>query len=233
MFFGTKISKNYAIDFQFFEKFRSISDGIDFFGFKLGIDWYKSDHNPKFNIFFCLFNFLIFDFMIYNVNHVEDSEDSGIYSERDVYLELVGEFHDTFEHPVLSKPQIPDEKRCELRVSLLQEELNELKQAISDKNIVSVADAFADIQYVLSGAILEFGLGDKFRELFEEVHNSNMSKVCYTKEEALDTISYYETSGTEAYYKEKDGKFLVYRKSDDKTLKSINYSKADLKSILT
>lgn len=152
-------------------------------------------------------------------------------NERD-YLDKVSEFHDLFGHPVLVVPEIPDVKRCELRVSLLQEELNELKEAIEKKDIVAAADAFADLQYVLSGAILEFGLWEKFNALFAEVHRSNMSKACATKEEAVETVFTYGGEGVESYYEEVDGKFLVYRTSDKKTLKSIKYSPADLKSIL-
>ena len=84
-------------------------------------------------------------------------------------LNSVAEFHRTFQHPILDNPQIPHKDRCKLRVALLQEELNELKDAIADNDIVEVADALADIQYVLSGAILEFGLGNKFQALFDEV----------------------------------------------------------------
>lgn len=147
-------------------------------------------------------------------------------------LDKVSEFHSTFDHPILLTPQIPDAKRCELRVSLLQEELNELKEAIDKRDIVAAADAFADLQYVLSGAILEFGLWEKFNALFAEVHRSNMSKACVTKEEAEETVFTYGGEGVESYYEEKNGLFFVYRKSDDKTLKSIKYSKADLKSII-
>ncbi|HRW99032.1 MAG TPA: nucleoside triphosphate pyrophosphohydrolase family protein, partial [Cyclobacteriaceae bacterium] len=99
-------------------------------------------------------------------------------------LQLVADFHRTFRHPILSKPGIPDETRCKLRVALIAEELKELEVAILEKDIVEVADALCDIQYVLSGAILEFGLGDKFKALFEEVQRSNMSKACATEEEA-------------------------------------------------
>lgn len=145
-------------------------------------------------------------------------------------LTSVAEFHKTFQHPILPSPQIPSEARCKLRVSLIQEELNELSEAIENKDIVEVADALCDIQYVLAGAILEFGLQEKFAQLFEEVQRSNMSKACKTQEEAEATMKYYlEKDGTESYYKEVDGLFLVYRKSDDKTLKSINYSPANLK----
>jgi predicted HAD superfamily Cof-like phosphohydrolase len=148
-------------------------------------------------------------------------------------LNQVADFHRTFNAPILDTPQIPSEQRCELRVNLLQEELNELSQAIKDNDLVEIADALADLQYVLSGAVLEFGLGDKFVELFNEVQRSNMSKACNTQQEALMTLSHYkQKDGTEGYYKEINGKWLVYRASDDKVLKSINYSPANLKDIL-
>lgn len=148
-------------------------------------------------------------------------------------LSSVAEFHKTFQHPILESPQIPSEARCKLRVSLIAEELKELEEAIEKKDIVEIADALCDIQYVLSGAVLEFGLGEKFNALFEEVQRSNMSKACKTKEEAEATIKYYkETKGVDSYYKEVDGLFLVFREGDNKTLKSINYSPANLKSIL-
>jgi len=148
-------------------------------------------------------------------------------------LNSVAEFHKTFKHPILSSPQIPSADRCKLRVSLIAEELKELEDAIADNDLVEVADALADIQYVLSGAILEFGLGDKFKTLFDEVQRSNMSKTCKTMEEAEATRAHYEQKdGTESYIEASDGHFLVYRKGDNKTLKSVNYSPADLKSIL-
>ena len=149
-------------------------------------------------------------------------------------LNSVSEFHHTFKHPVEPAPLIPSDERCKLRVALLQEELKELEVAIADKDIVEVADALCDIQYVLSGAILEFGLGEKFKDLFDEVQRSNMSKACDSMQEAEQTMTFYkEKDGTDCYVKESDGKFLVYRKSDNKTMKSVNYSPADLKSILS
>ena len=145
----------------------------------------------------------------------------------------VAKFHKTFDAPVLEKPQIPSEERCNFRVNFLQEELDELKKAIEEKDMVEIADALCDLQYVLSGAVLEFGLGDKFKELFEEVQRSNMSKACESLQEAADTISHYkQKDSTEGTYKELNGKWVVYRKGDNKILKSINYSPADLKKIL-
>jgi len=149
------------------------------------------------------------------------------------YLQSVSEFHKTFGAPILETPQIPSKERCELRVSLLQEELNELKEAIEKGDVVEVADALADLQYVLSGAVLEFGLGDKFDTLFDEVQRSNMSKACNSHQEAIETLLHYKKKdGTEGIYKEEEGKWLVYRKEDNKVLKSVNYSPANLVDII-
>ncbi|MEZ0486368.1 hypothetical protein [Fibrella aquatica] len=147
-------------------------------------------------------------------------------------LNAVAEFHRTFHAPVLDSPQIPSDARCGLRISLLAEELDELRQAIADENIVEIADALCDLQYVLSGAVLEFGLGDKFNALFNEVQRSNMSKACLTIEEAEATVAQYTAKGFPCHYKESEGKYLVFRDADHKTLKSVNYSPADLATIL-
>ncbi len=148
-------------------------------------------------------------------------------------LNQVAEFHKTFQHPIIERPAIPDKKRCALRVALIREELGELEAAIANNDIVEIADALCDIQYVLSGAVLEFGLGEKFRDLFDEVQRSNMSKSCTTEEEAEATVKFYqEKRGVACYYRKVDGHYLVYRTDDNKTLKSINYSPANLKRIL-
>jgi predicted HAD superfamily Cof-like phosphohydrolase len=148
-------------------------------------------------------------------------------------LNQVAEFHRTFKHPIVEKPGIPNENRCKLRVALIAEELKELEVAILNKDITEVADALCDIQYVLSGAILEFGLGDKFKALFDEVQRSNMSKACRSEEEAIRTVQFYkDKDGTECYYKQEGDKWLVYRKTDNKTIKSVGYSPVDLEKIL-
>lgn len=148
-------------------------------------------------------------------------------------LNDVAQFHRTFGAPILDQPSIPSSDRCDLRVALIQEELNELKEAIADNDMVEVADALADIQYVLSGAILEFGLADRFKEIFDEVQRSNMSKTCKSQNEAEKTQEHYKaTKGVDSKIVEKDGEYLVYRIPDDKVLKSVAYSPADLKSII-
>ena len=147
-------------------------------------------------------------------------------------LKSVGAFHRLFKAPVLGKPTIPDAKRCALRVSLLQEELNEMKEAIEQNDLVEIADALADIQYVLAGAVHEFGLGGKFADLFDEVQRSNMSKACKTHEEAERTVAHYAAKDQPAHIEHVDGQYLVYRTADNKVLKSVDYSPADLKGII-
>ena len=146
-------------------------------------------------------------------------------------LNDVALFHETFDLPVLSTPLIPGSDRCELRINLLQEELNELKEAIKNNDIVEVLDAFCDLQYVLSGAILEFGMADIFNDSFGEVQRSNMSKTCKSLQEAEATLEHYmNKDGTEGQIVKRGEDYLVYRKSDKKVLKSINYSPAVLKN---
>src|SRR5690606_14838021 len=147
-------------------------------------------------------------------------------------LSAVAEFHRTFNYFVLDKPTVPDDSRCRLRVALLAEELKELETAIQEKDLTEIADALCDLQYVLSGAVLEFGLAGKFRELFDEVHRSNMSKACKTREQAEETVTHYTNKGVDCFYEERDGLYLVYRTTDHKTLKSVHYSPADLDRIL-
>lgn len=145
-------------------------------------------------------------------------------------LSSVAEFHKLFRCPVVATPKMPSDDRCQLRVALLQEEIQELQDAIAEHNLVEVADALADIHYVLSGAVLEFGMGCTFQTLFDEVHRSNMSKACTTPEEAEETRRHYlETKKTECYAQQvKPGQWLVYRQGDNKALKSIRYSPANL-----
>lgn len=147
-------------------------------------------------------------------------------------LSHVAEFHRLFQLPILDSPTIPSKERCQLRINLLQEELDELKEALDNNDLVEVADALCDIQYVLSGAILEFGLGSSFAAFFNEVQRSNMSKACSTMDEALQTVKKYLDQGTNGHIEKVGDNYLVYRDEDLKVLKSVNYSPADFKGMM-
>ena len=90
-------------------------------------------------------------------------------------FQKVKTFMQTFGQDVKFKPSFSTEKINDLRYSLIQEELDELKQAIENKDLLEVADALTDILYVTYGAGHAFGID--LDSCFEEVQNSNMSKL--------------------------------------------------------
>ena len=90
-------------------------------------------------------------------------------------FDKVGVFMKTFGQEVKNKPSLSDNKINELRVSLIQEELDELKEAMNNKDLLEVADALTDILYVTYGTGHAFGID--LDKCFEEVQNSNMSKL--------------------------------------------------------
>ena len=121
-------------------------------------------------------------------------------------FERVREFMEVFGQEVKKKPEWPKEEVCDLRVDLISEEFDELREAIYTKEgtLVDVADALSDLLYVVYGAGHAFGID--LDKCFEEVHNSNMSKL------------------------DENGK-PIYRE-DGKILKGSNFREPDLKGIL-
>ena len=90
-------------------------------------------------------------------------------------FQSVKKFMQTFGQEVKSKSEFPEEKITQLRCELIKEELEELNQAIKDKDITEVADALTDILYVTYGAGHAFGID--LDKCFNEVQQSNMSKL--------------------------------------------------------
>ena len=116
----------------------------------------------------------------------------------------VKKFMQTFGQETKDKTEFPNEKIVKLRYDLIEEELEELHQAIKDKDMKEVADALTDILYVTYGAGHAFGIN--LDECFEEVQKSNMSKL------GLDGKPIYNESG--------------------KVMKGPNYFKPDLNKFL-
>ncbi len=87
----------------------------------------------------------------------------------------VGTFMKTFGQEVKTKPSFSTEKINKLRIDLIKEELEELTEAMNNKDLVELADALTDILYVTYGAGHAFGID--LDKCFEEVQNSNMSKL--------------------------------------------------------
>jgi predicted HAD superfamily Cof-like phosphohydrolase len=88
---------------------------------------------------------------------------------------MVESFHRTFDIVANPTPTVPDERTRELRVALIQEEFDELKEALAVKNLSSIAKEMADLLYVVYGTAVSYGID--MGPVFREVHRSNMSKV--------------------------------------------------------
>ena len=114
-------------------------------------------------------------------------------------------FMNTYGQEVKEKVSFPDNKIVQLRIDLIEEELNELKEAIKNNDIVEVADALTDILYVTYGAGHSFGVD--LDKCFDEVQRSNMSKL------GVDGKPIYNESG--------------------KVMKGPDYFAPDLKKIIT
>ena len=90
-------------------------------------------------------------------------------------FQSVKKFMQTFGQEVKNKTQFPNDNIVDLRYELIKEELEELNQAIKDKDLKEIADALTDILYVTYGAGHAFGID--LDKCFEEVQSSNMSKL--------------------------------------------------------
>lgn len=122
-------------------------------------------------------------------------------------INAVKEFHKAFGLGVLNSPKADlGKQKNRLRFKLMQEENEEYLEACEDNDLVEVADALGDMLYILCGTILEHGMQHKIEEVFNEIHNSNMSKLG------------------------KDGK-PIYRE-DGKVMKGPNYFKPNIEAIL-
>ena len=146
-------------------------------------------------------------------------------SEVETFNEVMGKSWQNRTTPTIDKAD------ADFVINFIQEELDELKQAVEENDIVGVFDAILDITYVgLGNGALVFGLKDKIEDGYAEVQASNLSKVCKTEEEALETVRVRTIQQGERCHFEKVGDYyIVYRTRDMKVMKSINYFKPDLK----
>ncbi len=163
-------------------------------------------------------------------------------SDKTNYQKVV-EFNNTFGHPAHTEVQTDvftrDPKLVKLRLDLIREEVKELEEAAEKHDMVEVLDALSDILYVVYGMGAAFGLDlDRGMGL---VHDSNMTKVCSTEEEAINTVEWYKKQYAEgklaydsATYRPSvcGNKWVVYNKSTGKILKNINYKPVDFTEML-
>ena len=120
-------------------------------------------------------------------------------------------------------------------INFIQEELDELKEAVEKNDIVGVLDAILDITYVgLGNGALVFGLKDKIIPGYAEVQASNLSKICKTEEEAIETVKVRsEQQGAECHWEKIGDEYVVFRSHDKKVMKSISYFPPNLRQFFT
>jgi predicted HAD superfamily Cof-like phosphohydrolase len=150
------------------------------------------------------------------------------------FVDEVEQFNNVMGKPNNYTPLIPEEKEWKFVYDFILEELNEYKEACENKDIVGVADALGDIMYVLCNGIMLHGMKDKITQVYQEIQLSNMSKVCKTEKEAIETALHRSKElGVETYYEKTNNYWVVYRKSDRKVLKSLSYFPPNLKQFFT
>jgi predicted HAD superfamily Cof-like phosphohydrolase len=87
------------------------------------------------------------------------------------------EFNQAFDIPKLESPALGPDELIELRIKLLEEEVQEYAEAARSGDLVEVLDALADIGYILAGTIINHGMQHIYDDAFNEVHRSNMAKL--------------------------------------------------------
>ena len=150
-------------------------------------------------------------------------------SEVEEFNNVMGKSYQNQEAPIINKAD------ADFVINFIQEELDELKEAVENKDIVEIFDAILDIAYVgLGNGAMVFGLKDKIEAGYAEVQASNLSKICSTQEEAIETVKVRsEEQGEPCHYTKTDHGFVVYRTRDNKVMKNINYFRPDLKKFFT
>jgi hypothetical protein len=151
------------------------------------------------------------------------------------FVSEVEKFNAVMGKPNNYNPVIPDEKEWMFVYNFILEELEEYKHACETGDIVEVLDALCDITYVSlgNGGCLH-GLKDKVWPAYQEVQASNLSKACSSEEEAQETVRVRSQEQKTPCHYEKIGEYyIVYRSSDKKVMKNINYFRPNLTQFFT
>lgn len=147
-------------------------------------------------------------------------------------FEKVRRFHEVFGHPVeTGGAKWLNESRRLLRLSLIEEEWREVKEADANQDLENMAKELGDLLYVVYGKGLEMGID--LNRVVCAIHRSNMSKLCYSMEEVLDGAQMYKAKGVDTTFIDNgDGTFSLVRESDGKILKGPGYHEPELGAIL-
>jgi hypothetical protein len=160
----------------------------------------------------------------------EEIEEAKSQSTYVPFVSEVEEFNAVMGKPNNYNSVIPAEKEWMFVYNFILEELEEYKHACETGDIVEVLDALCDIAYVsLGNGTMLHGLKDKIWPAYQEVQASNLSKACSSEEEAQETVRVRsQEQETTCHYEKVGNYYIVYRTSDRKVMKNINYFRPDL-----
>ena len=167
----------------------------------------------------------------YTINDIMGKLAKG---EANYYTEQVEHFNEVFGKLNNDVPTLVGESEAKFIYDFIQEELDEYWEAYKNGDMVEIADAFGDIQYVLSAGILLFGLKDKFKPIFDEIQASNMSKSCENEADAIETCKRVtEDKDIKTHYEKVGDKYICYRSDDRKVIKPNHFFHPDLTKFFT
>ena len=140
-------------------------------------------------------------------------------------IQLIKHWREVFGLPNRTVPKIAKSEELILALNLVYEEAGELNTAVNDKSLNEIADAVGDLYFVVTQMAMVCGLNPE--ELVQKVYDSNMSKLCKTEDEAIQTVAAYLKKGIKTYIEQKDDYFIIKRSEDGKVLKSINFKEPE------
>lgn len=146
-------------------------------------------------------------------------------------IKQVQEFNNTAGQPKHSEI-VPFQDLTDLKIGLVIEEINEFIEATETNNRVEMLDGILDLLVVTLGLADYFGFSSVLSEGFDRVCASNMSKFCKTEEEAKASVERYKIVNVETMYKKVGDFYVIYRSSDRKILKGINYEAVNLTDLV-
>lgn len=145
-----------------------------------------------------------------------------------INTEKVKQFQQLFD-TIGNKPNFDN---WQLRVKLIQEELDELKEAFESNDMVEVADAYGDIMFLVLGGVYKHGV-PCFEQIFNEICDSNLSKADVTLDDAMLSKQKYSNDNIETHIEHKNNRFIIRRNEDNKVLKSHKYTPVSLEKYFT
>lgn len=167
--------------------------------------------------------------IIQDMMNIEEMEEEQAIR-KDV-IAMVTKWSNHFGLPIHNKTFFPELAREDISMKLIEEELEELKEGLSNRNIKEVIDASGDLLWVVIRFMMEYGINPV--KTIEAIYESNMSKLDTTEDNATLTYQKYRDEGITTYCKQVGKYYVTYRAEDHKVLKSHKWKEPDFSKLLS